>query len=377
LTRHKGSSKPPVPVILAFGFLLVVIAAWMIIPTLAVKKFGEPADTLRGFSRWNFSFQVLTGYEDLIQPAAATSTKRLFEISSGESISSIASRIEREGVIRDAGAFRAYLVYKGLDNQVKAGKYKISPSMTSLEIIDRIQSAYSETVPFYIYPGWRAEEIAAALPPSGIEVSGEEFLHIVRHPELLTGKTPYDDLPSLEGFLFPGQYEIKREIQPEELVLVFLERFDEKVTTETIEAIQNHGLSLYEGIILASIIQRETFMDDERPMMASVFYNRLAAGMRLETDPTVQYALGYSEKWGNWWKTPLKSGNLSVDSPFNTYLYSGLPPRPISNPDLPSILAVAYPEATDFYYFRARCDQSGYHDFSKTYEEHLSKSCDD
>ena len=376
MTHHRRSSKPPIGIILLFSFLLLVLVAWMSVPTLAERRFGDAADTLRGISRWNFSFQVLTGYEDLTQPAAASSNKLTFEISSGESISSIATRLEREGMIRDAASFRAYLVYKGLDDQVKAGKYKISPSMTSLEIIERIQSAYSDTVPFYIYPGWRAEEIAAALPSSGIEVSAEEFLNVVRQPERLVGITPYEDFPSLEGFIFPGQYEIKRDILPEELVLVFLNKFTEKVTPETIEAIENNGLSLYEGIILASIIQRETFMDDERGMMASVFYNRLAAGMRLETDPTVQYALGYSEKWGNWWKTPLKSGDLRVDSPFNTYVYAGLPPSPISNPDLPSILAVAYPEASDYYYFRARCDQSGYHEFSRTYEEHLSKACE-
>ena len=97
--------------------------------------------------------------------------------------------------------------------------------------------------------------------------------------------------------------------------------------------------------------------------------------MKLETDPTVQYALGYSDRWG-WWKTPLASADLEVNSVYNTYQYFGLPPTPISNPDLTSLQAVANPEETEYFYFRATCDNSGYHDFSQTFEEHLSKSCD-
>jgi len=168
---------------------------------------------------------------------------------------------------------------------------------------------------------------------------------------------------------------IDRKISAEGLVLTFLERFSQQVQPELIDKINAHGLSLYEGITLASIIQRETFKDEERAVMASVFYNRLREGMRLETDPTVQYALGYSKIWGNWWKTPLLTGDLKVNSPYNTYRIDGLPPTPIANPDLPSIEAVANPEVTDFYYFRALCDNSGYHNFSVTFEEHLSKGC--
>ena len=189
------------------------------------------------------------------------------------------------------------------------------------------------------------------------------------------GGTDFSDFASLDGFLFPGEYEIDRKISTEDLILTFLKRFSDEVSEEIISAIQAQGLSLYEGITLASIIQRETFMDDERSVMASVFDNRLQQGMRLETDPTVQYALGFSQEWGNWWKSPLNTGDLQVNSPYNTYIIFGLPPTPIANPDLPSILAVAYPEQTDYYYFRAKCDGSGYHDFSVTFEEHVSKGC--
>jgi UPF0755 protein len=97
--------------------------------------------------------------------------------------------------------------------------------------------------------------------------------------------------------------------------------------------------------------------------------------MRLETDPTVQYALGASNKWEGWWKTPLQVSDLDVDSPYNTYRVNGLPPGPISNPDLSAIIAAAFPEQTPFFYFRAACDGSGFHQFSVTFEEHLSKAC--
>ena len=373
--RDRNRSCISMVAIFAFFLLLILLGAWFTIPYMAEKHFGEPVASLTGFDRWNFSRQVLAGRTDLLSSVSNDDNEQKFTISSGESVSSVAVRLEEAGLINNASAFRAYLVYKGLDSSIKAGKFKLSASQTSLEIIDAIQSVYSAVVPFYVYPGWRAEEIAAALPTSGIEVSPEDFLSIVHHPKKLTGRTEFSEFPSLDGFLFPGEYEIDRKISAEGLVLIFLERFSQQVPTETINRINTQGLSLYEGITLASIIQRETFMDEERALMASVFYNRLRDGMRLETDPTVQYALGYSNKWGNWWKTPLRAVDLQVDSPYNTYIIYGLPPTPIANPDLPSIEAVANPEATGYYYFRAMCDNSGYHDFSVTFEEHTSKGC--
>lgn len=373
--RRKHRSCLPSAVVLAFFILLIGLVVWLGVPFLAEKQFGTPVSSLTGFDRWNFSRQVLIGRNDLLNSVSDNAKVKNFTIASGESISSIAGRLEEAGLINDARAFRAYLVYKGLDSNIKAGKFKLSPAQTGLEIIESIQSVYTAVVPFYIYPGWRAEEIASALPTSGIEVSPEEFLYVVNHPETLTSKTNFDSFPSLDGFLFPGEYEIDRKISAEQLVLTFLKRFNEQVSTETIQKIESQGLSLFEGITLASIIQRETFKDEERGLMASVFYNRLRDGMRLETDPTVQYALGYSAKWGNWWKTPLKTADLMVESPYNTYLIYGLPPTPISNPDLPSILAVAQPEESPYYYFRAMCDDSGYHDFSVTFEEHTAKDC--
>ena len=358
--------------------ILIALAAlivWLGVPYLAKLHFGEPTPVLNGVDRWYFSFQILMGKNELSNPADPRGIEKDFIIESGESINSVAKRLESEGLINDSSAFRAYLIYKGADSQIKAGKFIISPGSSSLEIIESIQSSTSPIVSFYIYPGWRAEEIAAALPSSGIEVSPEAFLNLVHNPSLLADSSEFSTYPSLDGFLYPGVYEINRNVSTEELIRIFVAGFTNTVKPEVIGAINEQGLTLYEGVVLASIIQRETFMDDERAKMASVFYNRLRAGMKLETDPTVQYALGYSSEWGNWWKTPLNINDLGVNSSYNTYFVYGLPPTPISNPALPSILAVAYPEETPYYYFRAECDDSGYHVFSITFEEHLQKEC--
>jgi UPF0755 protein len=132
---------------------------------------------------------------------------------------------------------------------------------------------------------------------------------------------------------------------------------------------------VYQAVTLASIVQREAVVADERPQIASVFLNRLHAGMKLDTDPTVQYALGFNPIQGTWWTNPLNATDLQVDSPYNTYIYTGLPPGPIANPSLSALRAVAFPAETPYYFFRARCDDSGLHDFAVTFEEHLQNGC--
>ena len=373
---QKNKTNPVIPILLVLLLVFVGVAIlWLGVPIMAADSFGEAADNLTSFQKWNYSLQVLVHEKQLNTPVSGTEIDTPFTISPGASVTSVAIQLEDYGLISNWQAVRYYIIYKGQDTQIKAGDFTLSPSMTAIEIANTIQSTYSAEVEFYIYPGWRAEEIAAALPTSGIEVSPEAFLSVVRNPAALGLTGNLQGLSSLEGFLFPGSYVINRQVTAEELALIFVQRFNETVTPDIQAQLQNNGLTFYQGIVLASIIQRETFDDNERGMMASVFYNRLASGMKLETDPTVQYALGYSDAWGGWWKTPLALSDLSVQSPFNTYIIPGLPETPISNPDLPSILAVAQPESSSYYYFRANCDGSGSHVFSQTFEEHLSKAC--
>ena len=149
-----------------------------------------------------------------------------------------------------------------------------------------------------------------------------------------------------------------------------LANFDRRFTPEMRQMAAERRMTIYQVVTLASIVEREAVIAEERPIIAGVFLNRLAKGMTLDACPTVQYALGYQEETGQWWKTPLSLEELDqVNSPYNTYLHPGLPPGPICNPGLASILAVLQPAETDYLYFLAKGD--GSHAFAKTFEEHL------
>src|SRR5690606_9851508 len=178
------------------------------------------------------------------------------------------------------------------------------------------------------------------------------------------------------GYLLPGAYSYEPQISLEAMTGIIVERFATAVQeTRVQEGLTRQNMSLHEAVILASIIERETRADEEKARIASVFYNRLAVDMRLETDPTVQYALGYDNTTGSWWKSPLSLEDLAFDSAYNTYRNLGLPPGPISSPSLATLIAAVQPEESPFYFFRARCDGSGTHVFSVTYEEHLNNAC--
>jgi UPF0755 protein len=180
---------------------------------------------------------------------------------------------------------------------------------------------------------------------------------------------------SLEGYLYPSVYELPAD-DPSAASLLSrqLDEFGARVMPPYWEAVAQGTttLELHDVLTLASIVEREAVVDEDRPVIAGVYLNRLARGMRLEADPTVQYAMGYQPDTGQWWKTPVYLDEYeSVDSPYNTYLYEGLPPGPIANPGLRSIEAVLHPQQHDYLYFVATPDGSGRHVFSRTFEEHL------
>jgi len=343
-----------------------------------ILAFGPPADGISLVQQNLYAFRLRSRIDILTTPVEPRGDPFIFQIESGESVGSIISRLEAHGIITDGQAFRDYLVYKGYDTRLQSGGYQLSSAITPIEIARVLQDENARLLEFFILPGWRIEEIAASLPTSGLEISSEAFISATK--SYRGGQTLLYDLPdyaSLEGFLFPGGYSFKRTTTPDEMVNAILSRFDEQVRedTEIMDGFGNSGLSLYQGIILASIVQREAVLEEEQPLIASVFLNRLAAGIKLDSDPTVQYALGFQEGRTSWWPNPLSTDDLMVDSPYNTYLYPGLPPGPIANPSLPAIRAVAFPEQSPYYYFRARCDGSGRHAFAVTYTEHLQNAC--
>jgi UPF0755 protein len=271
--------------------------------------------------------------------------------------------------------FRSYLQYSGLDTSLKSGDFSLSPSKTPLEIAAEMQSSISPNVTLTILPGWRREEVANALPSSGLNITPEEFMQATStKPEGYSFSNCEPNSP-VEGFFMPGSYTVPRETTLIELLPQILMNFEAHVSPEMKNGFDNQGLDVCQAVTLASIVQREAMVEDEMPLIASVFYNRLNNGSTLSSDPTVQYALGYNDEQGTWWTNPLSLQDLGVDSPYNTYIYNGLPPGPISNPGTTALEAVAFPAQTQYYYFRSACDGSGRHQFAKTFDEHVANEC--
>jgi UPF0755 protein len=363
-------------------FLVVILAVGLMagffsINAVVRKQFGRPTQTLTFIQRVIYPIELFVHRDTLASPRNVEEDQQIFVIESGESVSMICLRLERAGLVHDAELLRTYLVYTGLDRQLQSGQFSLNQGMSPVQITAELLDATPSEVIVTILPGWRIEEVAANVAESGLAISPEAFINSAYNPEdEFLNLVPVSDVPSLEGFLFPGIYVFQREAVLAEVLEAMLSEFSNQLDPALEEGFSRVGLSLYEAVTLASIIEKEAVVDAEKPMIASVFFNRLAAGMRLETDPTVQYSLGFQEETGTWWKAPLSLDDLKVASPYNTYIVYGLPPTPINNPDLVSLRAVAFPAETPYFYFRAACDGSGRHLFAITFDDHLNNACD-
>lgn len=281
-------------------------------------------------------------------PSADTSSKD-FLIIKGSSASQIGNKLEKEGLIRNALAFKIYVQISGKARSIQAGEYKLSQSYSLFKMVDELTQGPAEiwvTIP----EGLRREEIAERFASAFGQGEGftQEFLSATR---------------DIEGFLFPDTYLFPKDSSPSSVVNKMRSTFDIK-TTELDEGIKTSDLTLREIVILASIIERETRTPDERPIVAGVLINRLDVGMGLQADATVQYAVGTA---GNWWPI-LTKDDLQVNSPYNTYRFRGLPPAPIANPGLSSITATVFPEDSDYLYYLH--DAKGQIYFARTLAEH-------
>ena len=378
------------PLLSAFGLvvlvlvcLILVVMGWIVIDlqNRAERSFGPASPGLPLTQRISLSIRMLLAEDSLTAPLDPAGVPQEFKVELGESPSTIADRLQSVRLIASASAFRDYLLYSGLDTSLQAGKFQLSSKMSAVQIAWQLQDATPSEVAFRILPGWRMEEIAQALPTSGLEFSQRSLLDLANQPaEYLNPETTplLGQLPpgaSLEGFLFPDSYRLPRIISVEAFIKTLLDDFQLKVDRQIQDGFQRQGLSLYQAVTLASIVQREAVLEDEMPMIASVFLNRLSSAMNLDTDPTVQYALGYDLLGKTWWKNPLSLDDLQVNSSYNTYLHPGLPPGPISNPGLSALKAVAFPAQTGYYFFRMACDNSGRHNFSVTFEQHKANAC--
>jgi UPF0755 protein len=318
--------------------------------------------------------------EDIARPASDDPTPVVFSIKPGETAGDIALRLKRSGLISDAELFRQLAHYQGADSKLEAGRYELRATMTMGEIIEALQHGRLKEIVVTIPEGWRVEQIAEMLVEE-VGVDNDEFLAVVQggvfdyeflqnRPAVDTAENVEGTSCALEGFLFPDTYNLP--VQPTSLDIVerMLANFDQRFTSEMRQMVAEQEMTIYEVVTLASIVEREALVAEERPIIAGVFLNRLEKGMNLDSCPTVQYALGYQDDTDQWWKTPLTLEELDrVNSPYNTYLHRGLPPGPICNPGLASIQAVLEPVETDYLYFVAKGD--GSHAFAETFEEHL------
>jgi UPF0755 protein len=338
--------------------------------------FGPPSATLNPLQRLRLSIQLTLQQDQLQQATNPQGDSQSFEIALGQSPLVIAAQLQASGLISDTGAFINFLTYTGLDTSLQAGEFTLSPASTPVQIAHILQDATPSEITLSVLSGWRMEEIAETLPTSGLEIAPREFLSAAQNPGNVSGlPVEFPNNGSLEGYFPPGSYRLPRETKANQLVKFLVAEFSASLTPELHAGINNQGLDVQQAIILASIVEREAILGEEMAMIASVFLNRLAIGMPLEADSTVQYARGFNAEQDTWWTNPLSTRDLQFDSPYNTYLYPGLTPGPIANPSLRALRAVAFPAQSPYYFFRATCDGSGQHTFSETFEEHLGKSC--
>jgi UPF0755 protein len=308
-------------------------------------------------------------YDSLKLPVDQKNTESiLINIPKGAATSKIANILRDNDLIRNELYFRFISKQRKIEAEYKAGDYKLSKAMNVNEIIDKLikGDTYQETVKFTIPEGFELKQIVDKLANNQeLNINKEKFLDIIENEDFQFEflKETSKGKNRLEGFLFPDTYEVKKNITEKELVLKMLNRFDEIFEEQYYSRTKELGMTINDVISLASIIEREARVDSERPIISSVFHNRLKKDMLLQSCATVQYVLGER-------KQRLTYKDLEIDSPYNTYKHLGLPPMPIASPGKASIYAALYPKDSKYLYFVAKGD--GSHIFSNTYKEHLN-----
>lgn len=288
------------------------------------------------------------------------------DIANGSGASVIAEQLKQAGVIKYPFLFKLDAKNGGYSASIKPGTIEITGGMSYKDILELLCSDNRSTNKLVIPEGFEQKQIKERIVSQGF-CTAEEFDAAVNDDY---GYDFLKNLPErqykLEGYLYPDTYIIPENASAHDIINMMLSEFNDNVTSEMTSKISSlpvSGMTLDNVITMASIIERETNSDTERAKVAGVFYNRLKQNMKLQSCATVQYVLGER-------KAVLSIADTQIDSPYNTYLYSGLPAGPIANPGIDCIKAALEPESTDYLYFVAGKD--GKHIFSKTYEEHLA-----
>ncbi len=281
--------------------------------------------------------------------SSSESTPIMFTVGRGEGVRAISANLASERLIRSPTAFFILVKLMGIERSLEAGDFRLNRTMgarqIAIELTHGVQDVWVTTL-----EGWRNEEIATRLAKD-LSIPESQFLSAAR-----------------QGYMFPDTYLIPRDATSSAIASLFLDTFNQKVTQRMREDSRQTGLTFDQVITLASIVEREGKTDQDRPIIAGILLKRLRAGWPLQTDATIQYALGYQEDEKSWWKKSLTDVDKQIRSPYNTYLNAGLPPGPISNPGLSSLRAVIYSTETPYWYYLH--DSQGVGRYATTLEEH-------
>lgn len=317
------------PLLLIFSILLFVLAG-----------------TLTAVGWWLFTAPVAP-------PQAVT-----LQVAPGSHLARIAQNLEDQGVVRDALLLRALAKWHRQDQQIQAGQYSFLAAATPADILERLVRGDVDRTTLTIPEGFTQRQIIERIAAAGFG-EATTLWQLVRDQDFINSVGI--DAVHLEGYLFPETYSFVPGVSESVLLRMMVEQFHSRMTTELREAAAERGLTLHQHVTLASLIEKETGLVEEMPLVSSVFHNRLKANMRLQTDPTAVYDLeGFSGT--------VTRAHLANPSPYNTYIIRGLPPGPIASPGLAALTAAVFPATTDYYYFVSRRD--GSHHFSRTLREH-------
>ena len=290
----------------------------------------------------------------------------VIDIPTGSTLSQVTDILKENNLIKNKTLFKLYIRISNNTSKLKSGKYLFNQSYSNKEIVKDLSEGkiYNYGTKITIPEGSTSFEIIDILTKNKLG-NKNTYEKLINNPKEFVEKFKFLDdeqIISLEGFLYPSTYYFDEDVTEKEVLNYMLETFKSKYSEKLQKRQEEMKKSLYEIINLASIVEKEAVLDEDRPIIASVFYNRIKIGMPLQSDATIQYA--FEER-----KKSITYDDLKIDSPYNTYKVKGLPPTPIANPGIKSIEAVLYPADTEYLYFVATIE--GGNTYSKTYEEHI------
>ncbi|MDR3308039.1 MAG: endolytic transglycosylase MltG [Coriobacteriales bacterium] len=312
-------------------------------------------------------YDMFLGTPEAIEPGITVTVR----IDEGDATSVIATKLKEKGVIAETRAFTSRVVERAVSDKLRPGLYTLTTGMDIDELIDRLVEGpivQPDGNKLTIPEGLTAQETADRVEEiCGIPAA--TFMEQVYAADQYVSDYPflegvYDN--SLEGFLYPKTYIIPEEATASDVIRVLLDQFEIEFTAVNMQYAEEHNLTVFDVVTIGSLVERETAEDEERPLVSSVIHNRLREGMRLQLDPTVNYALRET----NDPKQSPSFEDLEVDSPYNTYKVDGLPAGPICSPRIESLIAAANPADTGYYYYALSSPDSTKHIFSETLEEH-------